>query len=293
MRQSFHLGRVSGIDIGVRWSIFLIASLLTFTLSGTILPAAAPGLGNAFYLAAALATALLFLGSIVAHELGHSVIAQRNQVGVKGITLFALGGVAELEGEPRNAGAAGRIALAGPVVSVAVGVGSLVAAWTLGILGFSVLAQAALLWLGVINLGLAAFNMLPALPLDGGRVVQAILWHRSGDQHRATIKAARLGRVIGWALVGFGLWTFVGPNGTMGLWTAFIGWFIATSARAEGGRAREEVRRQNWERWMRSGVFGQPASAPPRSDVIDVDLVDLGDPSVKDVRTSWRSASST
>ncbi len=281
MRPTIRLGKISGIDIGLHWSIAAIGFVLISALTGTILPSLVPGMAGASYFMAALATTALFLASIVAHELGHSVVAQRNDVAVRGITLFALGGVAALEREPDDPGAAARIALAGPAVSVAVGVAALALSSFVGSLGFGALTAAAFTWLGIINLALAVFNMIPALPLDGGRVLQAVLWKRTGERHQATISAAKLGRWLGWAIVVFGLWQFF-QSGS-GLWTALIGWFVVVSARAESFRASWALRRQQAEQ---SGVgaqwpFGYTAastatstststSAEPDPRVIDV-----------------------
>jgi Zn-dependent protease len=236
MRASLRLGTFAGINVGIHWSIALIAVLLTIGLAGTILPAAAAGYGSAAYMVAAIATSGLFLASIVAHELGHSLIAERNDVRVRGITLFALGGVATLEREPETPSAAAKIALAGPAVSVAIGAGGLALASLFGAIGVPQLAVAAIGWLGIVNLALAVFNMLPALPLDGGRVLQAALWQRSGDQHKATISAATVGRYIGWMLVFFGVWQFTQTGA--GLWTVIIGMFVIATARSEEFRAR-------------------------------------------------------
>ncbi len=289
-RSTLRLGQISGIDIGLHWSIALITGLISLTLAATILPAAAPGQPGAFYIITSLATAALFLASIVGHELGHSVVAQRNGVGVKHITLFALGGVAVLESEPPTAGAAGRIALAGPAVSVGVGLGALALAATGEVIGLPILVTSALYWLGIINLILAVFNMLPALPLDGGRVLQAALWHRNGERHQATISAARLGRYIGWAMVGLGLWQL--SSGGAGLWTAVIGWFVVSSARTEGRHAKRQQRAvrmaERSAAQREAGATGiplidelfttvrPPSSGTPRGTVIDVEgrLVD-------------------
>ncbi len=262
MRPSLRLGAIFGIPIGLHWSIAIIAGLFTVTLAGTVLPAVAPGYLGAADLVAAVAVAAALLASIIAHELGHSVVAKNNNVGVEGITLFALGGVAKLEREPDTPGAAARIALAGPAVSVAIGVAALVASAFAGAVGTPALAVAALSWLGIINLVMAVFNMVPALPLDGGRVLQALMWRRSGDRNRATISAASVGRYLGWAIVAFGLWQFL-ENGS-GLWTMVIGWFILTSAKAEAMRARFQLRRQQWPapRWPGYGPT-EPASGQP------------------------------
>lgn len=262
MQDSIRLGKISGIPIGLHWSIALIAALFSFTLAGTVLPAAAGG-SVAAYWVVALATTVALLASIIAHELGHSIVAKNNGVGVSGITLFALGGVAKLESEPEDAGAAGRIALAGPAVSVVIGAGSLAVGAVAGALGLPALLVAGVTWLGIINLVMAVFNMIPALPLDGGRALQALLWHRNGNRHNATIRAAKLGRYIGWVLVALGLWQFL--SGGAGLWTALIGWFIVTSAKAEGFRARMQLERDRPGRftWPFAGAsaFGPPPNA--------------------------------
>lgn len=288
MRNSIRLGAVSGIPIGLHWSIALIAGIFTLTLTSTILPAAAPGFVGAIYLGTALAVTAGLLASIIAHELGHSLVAQNNDVGVSGITLFALGGVAKLESEPTNPGAAARIALAGPAVSVAIAVGALAAAFMAGTVGASAIVVAGLTWLGLINLSLAVFNMLPALPLDGGRALQAALWKRSGDRDRATISAASVGRYIGWAIVAFGAWRLMTAGS--GLWTMIIGWFILSSAKAESLRARFQLHRRNWappmwappqpqDRQMTG--FDVPTRPPswtsrPPADIIDVDSERVG-----------------
>ena len=282
MRDSVRLGKISGISIGLHWSIALIAGLFTITLAGTILPGVAAGYTAGAYLIVAAAVAVAFLASIVAHELGHSLVAQRNDVGVSGITLFALGGVAKLENEPSNPGAAARIALAGPAVSVAIGVGSLVVGQVVAALGFPTLVVAGITWLGVINLAMAGLFWVvdalpPALPLDGGRALQAALWKRNGDPHQATISAATLGRYIGAALIAFGIWQFLAGAG--GIWTALIGWFILASAKAEAFRAQVEIQRRSWNptEWM-GWAYGGPQPPPPRPEtrvggpeVIDVD----------------------
>lgn len=240
MRPSLRLGRVAGIDVGVHWTVIAIAALLVSTLSGAILPANVSGYSGGAYLVTALFTALLFLVSIVAHELGHSLVARRNGVRVRGITLFALGGVATLDGDAATPGAAARIAAAGPAVSVVTGLGLLAAAAVTNSLGLLPdLLVAGLAWLGFINLSLAVFNLIPALPLDGGRVLQAFLWRRRGNRHEATISAARLGRWLGWALVLFGLWELT--QGANGLFTALIGWFVIGTAKAEAWQARQAL----------------------------------------------------
>lgn len=264
MRPTFKLGSLSGIDIGVHWSIGVIAFLLVSSLSGTILPDSAPGYSSGAYLFGGLVMAAVFLASIVAHEMGHSLVARRNGIDVRGVTLFALGGVASLESEPTRPGVAARVALAGPAVSVVIALATVAAALGLSAVGSSTLLVAGLIWLGVINGSLAVFNMLPAFPLDGGRVWHAILWWRKGDRLEATVSAARLGRWIGWSLVLFGFWQF--SRGGPGLWLALIGWFIVGAAKAESIRARLEMGQnafQNQFRVWMSGSPGGPGGTPP------------------------------
>ena len=297
MRNSLRLGVVSGIPIAIHWSIALIAGVFGLALAGTILPAAAPGYVAGAYFVTATVVTVALLASIVAHELGHSVVAQRNDVDVSGITLFALGGVAKLEREPDTPGAAARIAIAGPAVSVAIGVAALATGIAAAGLGAPALVAAGLTWLGLVNLTLAVFNMLPALPLDGGRVLQAALWRRSGDRDRATISAASVGRVAGWLIIAFGAWQFFTTGA--GLWTMVIGWFILGSAKAESLRARFNVGRRQWAPpqgrpwpgpspwpgdqqtpWPGNGAGSPwpPPSGPPRpsDDVIDVEGQRIG-----------------
>lgn len=273
LRESIRLGRFAGVPIGLHWSVAVIVALLTISLSGTILPDYAPGYGSVNYLMVAVMTGGLFIASIAAHELGHSVVAVRNGVGVRGITLFALGGVARLDGEAPDAGAAARIAAAGPAVSVAIGLATLAVAEGLSVLGGPALAVAGVAWLGLINLVLAVFNLLPALPLDGGRLLQALLWKRSGDRDQATITAATVGRYGGWGLVLLGLWqTF---QGGFGLWTMVIGGFLIMTARTEELRARiaRRVGRSGPNPWGdpgRSGHNPWDGFRPDDGSVIDV-----------------------
>ncbi len=267
VRPTIRLGTLAGIPIGLHWSVVIIVGLVTIGLAGSLLPAAAAGYAEPLYTLTGLAVAVGLLASIVAHELGHALVARNNGIGTRAINLFALGGVAELDSEAQSPGAGARIALAGPAVSLVVGVGSLIAASAASFIGLPALVSAGLSVLGLINLVMAVFNMLPALPLDGGRVLQAALWRRSGDRERATISAAEVGRVLGWGLVAFGLWQFLAGAG--GLWTMVIGWFVVSSAKAEAIRARFLIKARSWPaplwyQW-RSDI-GQPTTARPTAD---------------------------
>ena len=225
----FNLG---GFDIKLDPSWFLIAGLITWTLSSQYFPATVPDLTPTAYVVLAIIAMLGFFVSLLLHELAHSVIARQYGVTIKGITLFLFGGVAELENEPPSAKAELWIALAGPAMSVCLGLGF----WVVSHITQTVLATpaltAVLAYLATINVIIAVFNMVPAFPLDGGRVLRAYLWHRHGDVLRATRTAARSGSVLGYGLTFLGLVTLFGGNVTAGLWYILIGFFVLAAARS-------------------------------------------------------------
>jgi Zn-dependent protease len=198
-----------------------------------VLPAALPHQPAVVYWAAAAAAALVFAGSLLAHELAHSLVAQRNGVRVRSITLWMLGGVAELAGEPPNAVADLRIALAGPAASLAQAAVFGGVALAISYSGGSAVAVAAAVWLAVMNGALAVFNMLPGAPLDGGRVLRAVLWRIYQDRMRAAVAAARAGRYLGFAIIAVGLAELLVWGSLGGLWLMLIGWFLTSAARAE------------------------------------------------------------
>ena len=231
--SSFRLGRVAGIEIRVHWSWLLVAALIVWSLSAGVFPETNPGLSDSAYVAMALVAALLFFASILLHELGHAVQAKREGVAIDGITLWAFGGVALMRAEPPSAGAELRIALAGPAVSLVLGgvflLGSLALPLAPGVDGVA-------FWLGQMNLYLLVFNMLPAFPLDGGRVLRAVLWARRRDFASATLTAAALGRGFGQLFIGAGLALTIVVGAFGGVWLAFIGWFLLAAAEAERQR---------------------------------------------------------
>jgi Zn-dependent protease len=237
-RSSIRLGRILGIPVGLDWSLLVIAGLLTVSLAGDRFPAQFPGEAVASYWVVGLVTAGLFFASVLAHELAHSVVARRHGVRVDGITLWMLGGVAKLGGESPSPRAELLIAAAGPATSLALAGLFGVAATALSVVGAPGLLGSALAWLAVINAILAAFNLIPAAPLDGGRILAALLWFHHGNRHRAAATAAQVGVVFGWLLVGVGGVGWLAGLGFGGLWTALIGWFVITAARAEREVAR-------------------------------------------------------
>ncbi len=233
MRQSLRLGRVAGIPVGVHWTVGVILLLIADVLGMSVLPAARESLPAVVYWTVAVLGAVIFAGSLLVHELSHAIVAKRHGVRVRSITLWMLGGVAELDGDPPDPAADLRIALAGPASSLALGV--LLAGLAFGIefVGGPTVVVVALGWLALMNGVLAVFNMLPGAPMDGGRVLRALLWRRHGDRVRAAITATRAGRVLGFALIAAGLAELLGWASLGGLWLILIGWFLIAAAGAE------------------------------------------------------------
>lgn len=235
LRQSLRLGSIAGIPVGINWGLLLIAAFFVFNLAVGILPATAPGAAIATYWVFGVFGVIGFFGSILAHELGHSLVAQRNGIRVRSITLWLLGGVAELEREADDPGVEFRVAVAGPAVSVGLAVAFGGLAWTVSaVLGGPVLG-ATLGYLALLNGMLAVFNMIPAAPLDGGRVLSAALWKRSTNRYEARARSARAGEIFGTALLTIGLVGFLFGAGTLLL--AIVGLFLRTAATGERRRA--------------------------------------------------------
>jgi Zn-dependent protease/CBS domain-containing protein len=231
MRGTLRIARISGIEIEAHWSWTLIVALFVWSLAASVFPSTNPGLSDATYVAMGAGAALLLFVSLAAHELGHALQARREGVAIEGITLWVLGGVARFSGAFPSAGAELRIALAGPAVSLALGVVLLAAAVTVPL---PAALDGVLHWLGSMNLLLLAFNMIPALPLDGGRVLRAALWARSGDHAAATRRAVAIATVFGRALVAGGVVLVLLTGALGGLWFALIGWFLLNAAAGEG-----------------------------------------------------------
>lgn len=239
MRATFRLGRIAGVPVGVHWSVLGIFALIAWGLAAERFPLSFPGRPTWAYVAAGVGAALAFFGGLLAHEVSHAIVARRNGVPVEKITLWLFGGMAQLGGEPPSPGAECRIAGVGPLVSfvVALVFGGVAAA--LGLTGSLGLAFGAFAWLGLINLGLAVFNIIPAAPLDGGRLLRAALWRWRGDRLWAAIMAARAGLVLGAGLVAVGLWEiFVVRSRFDGIWLVVLGWFLLGAAGVEARQAR-------------------------------------------------------
>ncbi|MER7504413.1 site-2 protease family protein [Nonomuraea pusilla] len=233
MRSSLTLGRIGGVRIGLNISVVFIVLILVFGLAFGRFPAVYPGYSKAVYLLAGVVAAVLFMASLLAHEVAHALMARRQGVEVEQITLWLLGGVAELRGEPRSPGADLKIAVIGPVTSFLAG------AVFAGVAVLAAFASAPGLLVGMfaylaaVNVILAVFNLIPAAPLDGGRVLRAALWARWGDRTRAAVSAARAGRAFGFVLIALGFVQVVSGQGFDGLWLALIGLFLVNAASAE------------------------------------------------------------
>ena len=241
MRASISLGRIAGIRVGINASVFLIIAILVAGLATGQSPAVEfPGRGIVAYVIAAIIAAVLFLASLLAHELAHSLVARRNGIEVESIVLWLLGGVAQLRGEPKTPGADFRIAdLVGPLTSLALAIVFGLAAGGFGIRGGATgLPFGVLAYLAATNAMLAVFNLIPAAPLDGGRVLRAALWRWRGNRQTAAVSAARAGRFVGFAMIALGVLQVVTGNGLGGVWLALIGWFVVSAATAEEQQAR-------------------------------------------------------
>lgn len=247
--RGIRLGRIAGVQVTLDWSLLIIFALITLTLSAGLLPAWHPDWSGVAVLATAAGAAVLFLASVLAHELSHAVVGRRLGIRVERITLFVFGGMAHMEDEPRTWRAELAMAIAGPLVSLALGFAFLYLAGLvtgprdvdpnkpMELVSSLGPVATVLFWLGPVNIILGIFNLVPGFPLDGGRVLRALLWGVTGDFTRATRWAAAGGQGFGWLLIGSGFAMILGVRvpvfGTgpvAGLWIALIGWFLNNAA---------------------------------------------------------------
>jgi Zn-dependent protease len=230
VNPTLQLGRIAGIRVSVNWSWLIVFALIVWSLAAAVFPSQNPGFSDGEYVALAVVAALLFFASLLLHELGHALQARREGVEIEGINLWLFGGVAQFKGGFPSAGAEFRIAIAGPLVSLALGALFVVVAVFAGLPNA---IDGVVAWLGYTNLILLVFNLLPALPLDGGRVLRSALWHFRGDLQWATWVASGVGRGFGFLFIGLGLFMLVVEGAFSGAWLAFIGWFLLQAATAE------------------------------------------------------------
>ena len=262
MGSSIRLGRVFGVEIGMHPSWLVIAFLITYSLAVGQFPFQYPGWSSALYWGIAALTSVLFFASVLGHELSHALVARRFGLKVTGITLFIFGGAATLEGEPERPRDEALIAAAGPLASLGIGL------VLLAIDSFAGQAQVQALvgWLALINISLGAFNLIPGFPMDGGRILRALLWRLRGDRFAATRNAALVGRLFGYLLIGLGVF-FAFQRGSIfgGVWLALIGWFLSSAAEST-------VTQMNLQRTLRGILVrdvmeAEPASVSPNDSV--------------------------
>lgn len=236
MHAHIRLGRLFGIEIGLHLSWLLIAVLIALSLASHF-RALNPEWAGGVAWAAALITAFLFFFGIVVHELSHALVARARGLPTRRITLFALGGVAQIEKESAEPSTEFLVAIAGPITSVLIGLLCLGGAFALGWAGDPTAVPespvvAILVWLGLINIALAIFNMIPGYPLDGGRVLRSLLWWKTGSMERGTKQAARVGQVVALGFILLGVFQFFATKDIGRLWLAIIGWFLLEAAGA-------------------------------------------------------------
>ena len=230
MAPTVRLGRIFGIEISANWSLVFVFAFIAWSLATQVLPDAAPNQAALAYWIAACAAAVAFYACLLVHELSHALMARRSGVKVAGITLWLFGGVSNLAGEPSTARDEALIAGAGPLTSLAV-----------ALLAFAVtfptdrwaLLNAVAWWLALINVALALFNMVPAFPLDGGRLLSSFFWSRRGSRHRGVHSAVRIGRFFAYGMIGLGVLELFTDSVINGVWLAFLGWFLLSAGQSE------------------------------------------------------------
>jgi Zn-dependent protease/CBS domain-containing protein len=267
VRDSLTLGRIAGIRFGVNWSWLIVFALIVWTLATGIFPHENAGHAQSTYVGMAIVAALLFFTSLLLHEFGHALEAKREGIEIEGITLWLFGGVAKFKGMFESAGSEFRIAIAGPLVSLALGAIFVLLAW---LARLPEVVDAVVAWLGYINLSLLVFNLLPALPLDGGRVLRSLLWAVKGDLAWATHIASLIGRAFGYLFIAGGVALAIWQSSYSGLWLAFIGWFLLQAAAAEDRTllARQALRGLR----VRDVLIREPVATPP--DITLAEFVD-------------------
>ncbi|HET8679472.1 MAG TPA: site-2 protease family protein [bacterium] len=241
MTGSLRIARIFGIPIEVHATWLIVFVLIAWSLATGYFPSVGPELGMPTLIVLGVSAAILFFAALLLHELAHAYVAIREGLPVRSITLFIFGGVAQMTREPRSAGAEFRMAIAGPLTSVAIGFVFVLLARLAGRLELSSALRVLFQYLGFINIAVAVFNMLPAFPLDGGRVFRSILWYFTRDMTRATRAASLVGEAFAYVLMGLGLFRVLGGNAVGGLWTLFIGWFLLQAA--QSGYRQVQIRR--------------------------------------------------
>ncbi len=259
MNGNIRVGSLFGIPFYVNPSWFLVLGLVTFDF-GSSLADIFPGLGAILPLLLGFFAALLLFGSVLAHELGHSLVAIKQGIEVKSITLFLFGGLASLEKESETPGEAFWVAIAGPAVSIflfalftAIGIFTNISGPLASIVGL----------LASINLILALFNLIPGLPLDGGNILKSLVWKITGNPYKGVVFASRVGQFVGWIAVGLGLLAIAGISNIGSFWTLLIGWFLLQNA----GRSAQSASLQETLQKLKA-----EDAVIPNSPIVSADL---------------------
>lgn len=231
-RGGIPIGKAFGISLRLHYSWFLIFALVTWSLAAVYFPSTHPSWNLSMKIGAGIITSVLFFASVLLHELMHSLVALREGIQIRSITLFVLGGVSEMTGEPKTPQDEFRMAGAGPLSSLVLG--GIFWGIYFALKGNVIIAvqfiSAICYWLGLINVLLGVFNLIPGFPLDGGRVFRSLLWWRSKNLQSATKIASNIGRAVGFLFILGGIWFIFTGNWINGIWFALIGWFLESAA---------------------------------------------------------------
>ncbi len=232
LKGGIPIGKAFGISLRLHYSWFFIFVLVTWALTASYFPSAHPTWSLSMKIGAGLVTSLLFFASVLSHELMHSLVAQREGIQIQSITLFILGGVSQMTGEPKTPKDEFRMAIAGPLSSLVLGgiFWGIYFAASNTTTDTAQFITAIAYWLGFINILLGIFNLIPGFPLDGGRVLRSLLWWRSRNLQSATRIASTLGRGVGFIFIFGGIWLIFTGNWVNGIWFALIGWFLESAA---------------------------------------------------------------
>jgi Zn-dependent protease len=242
-RGGVPIARIAGIRISADWSVLLIGALLAWGVAGGAVPAVVPGTPAWLAWIVGVIAALLLIVSLIAHEMGHALLARRRGITVEGIRLWLFGGIAQMSGDWVTGTTEMLVAAIGPAITLVISGVFVGATWFLGQIGTPPLVTVVTEWLAAVNLALLVFNLIPAFPLDGGRILRGFIWSRTKNRMTATVAASRAGRFFAVVVIGLGVLDlfFVDPVG--GLWLILIGWFLDSSARGEatGEQARHAL----------------------------------------------------
>ncbi len=237
------IGRIAGIKVTADWSVLVIGVLLAWGVEGAAVPAVAKGTPEWLAWTVGGIAAILLIASLTAHELGHALLARYRGIEVEGIRLWLFGGVAQMSGDWMTGKTEMLVAAIGPAITFALAAVFVGVTWVLASVGAPALVVVVPEWLALVNILILLFNLIPAFPLDGGRILRGFLWMRRKNRMSATVAAARAGRVFAVVLAGIGVLDFFFLDPVGGVWLMLIGWFLDSTARGEahGEQARHAL----------------------------------------------------